>query len=395
MKNQMPIATFELSDFQISVSRQFEEVITLQMIQDFSKFSGDYNPLHNDSDFAKDLGYSSVVAHGGIQQALISRLVGMYIPGTYSVIKKVETVYLKPIFVDQKVLVTGTLKQWSGKNLDGDLEILISDPVSKANFSINRIRFGLTSKLEKAIPNTIGARQEKKTNHQEVKNILLIGGSGGIGQKIKTLFIESGKYNVFISGRSSSLVDLTFDPATSDDECLIEFCEKNSIYAIINLASKIPLKQSPSNIDIEDLCENIKIHLRPVKIIAKAIESNQLHSLKRIVSLGSAWDRNAFFEFGYESYGYVKAMTKFYLKDISRQLAKFSNLTFNIVSPSELAVGMNSNVSERSQQIIGAKNPSGKMVSVNDVFSVLIMLFDENSSMIQGQEIIISGGRVK
>lgn len=382
------------------LTRSFEETVTAETIADFSKYSGDLNPLHNDPEFARQIGYPSVVAHGAIQQALLSRFAGMHIPGTYSILKKIDTLYLNPIFPGQRVLVKGTVKQWSEKNLDGELEIKISDTIEKTVFSINRVRFGLTGgspavSMASSEHKSENTRSLGSTESQGKKAVLLLGGSGGLGRDLGKYFEESGSYRILLSGRALQEPHFCYDPLTSPDEDLVAYCVRHEIFAVIHLASKKPVKQSPSSLDVDDLCENIKIHFRPLRALTEAIKSGQVGHLKRIICLGSSWGRQHFHEYGHESYGYVKALVSMYAQDLSRELARNEDVTLNVISPSELEVGMNAGMSERSKQLMGAKNPSGKMTTTRDIFKSIHFLCGEEASMIKGQEFLLSGGRTK
>jgi 3-hydroxybutyryl-CoA dehydratase len=105
------------SDIHVGMTASFDHLVDVEMATSFSELSGDYNPLHNDRGFANKLGYKDRVAHGAIQQALISRFAGMYIPGVFSVIKRLSTAYSKPIIVGDLVRVTGIVVEWVPEEL--------------------------------------------------------------------------------------------------------------------------------------------------------------------------------------------------------------------------------------------------------------------------------------
>ncbi len=51
----MEIAKYHFKDLKIGMIASFDVVITQDMLLDFAKLSGDYNPLHLDSEFAKSV----------------------------------------------------------------------------------------------------------------------------------------------------------------------------------------------------------------------------------------------------------------------------------------------------------------------------------------------------
>lgn len=400
-----PAKILLVQDLKVGMEDSFEEVISIEKIKEFSRISGDLNPLHNDPDFAKELGKPNIVAHGAIQQYLISRLAGMYLPGKYCILKKIDTNYLLPIYPEQKVIVQGIIKQWSAKNIDGELEIRIKSPDNLTIFSITRVRFGLTEISQNSTLPTnpqdkenFHKSEERKPNSGNKKKILLIGGSGGIGREINSYFTEGNNFEILSSGRNLELPNFRYDILNDPDdngEKLATFCEINKIYAVIFLASGPPLKQSLTEINLDDLCENIKLHFKPLRDLAFNIKAGKNLFVKRLIVIGSSGSRDHFFEYGYESYSYAKLLAKLYVQDLSRELARIENLTLNIISPSEIAAGMNANMSERAKQVTGAKLPTGILTTPKDIYTTLLLLLDEKSSMIRGQELILSGGKVK
>jgi acyl dehydratase/NAD(P)-dependent dehydrogenase (short-subunit alcohol dehydrogenase family) len=390
-----------LSANDMTIGREdfFEEIITAEKIAEFSKVSGDLNPLHNDPNFAKEMGKPDIVAHGAIQQYLISRFAGMYLPGKFCILKKIETNYLAPVYPGRKITIHGVIKQFSHKNIDGELEIKIYCSKDSTLFSITRVRFGLTEENSKNVPifstaTTFHEPNEKKTNSK--KRILLLGGSGGLGQSLKSIFESKNEYDVFISGRNVPVPHLNYDPLEDGNgHILTDYCQTNSIHSVIFLASKMPPKQSLTEFNIDNFLENIKLHFKPLRDLGASIKNGQNSQLKRIVMIGSSGSREHFFEYGFESYAYTKLLAKLYIQDLSRELARVENLTLNLISPSELATGMNANLSERAKQMVGAKLPTGTMVTVEEVYNAVFLLLKDESSMIKGQEILISGGKVK
>ncbi len=48
--------------------------ITQEKINEFAKFSGDFNPIHVDEEFAKSVGLGGTIAHGAIGMAYIMKM---------------------------------------------------------------------------------------------------------------------------------------------------------------------------------------------------------------------------------------------------------------------------------------------------------------------------------
>ena len=98
---------YKINDLSIGLSESFSNRITLNMMEDFMKVSGDENPLHIDDVFARSKGFQNRVVYGMLTASFISTLGGCYLPGKYCIIQGVETKFLRPVYVGDEITVTG------------------------------------------------------------------------------------------------------------------------------------------------------------------------------------------------------------------------------------------------------------------------------------------------
>lgn len=97
----------KFADINAGDTAQFECTISSEMVSDFAKLSGDYNPLHMSEEYAATTPFKHRIAHGMIAGALFSRLVGMHLPGLYCLYLS-QTIHFKnPVYLNSEVLVTG------------------------------------------------------------------------------------------------------------------------------------------------------------------------------------------------------------------------------------------------------------------------------------------------
>ena len=61
-------------EFNIGDEYQEKFIISSEVVDKFAKFSQDYNPMHTDSNFAKNHGYAHKVSHGVIQLSYLSKI---------------------------------------------------------------------------------------------------------------------------------------------------------------------------------------------------------------------------------------------------------------------------------------------------------------------------------
>ncbi|MCS6873297.1 MAG: MaoC family dehydratase [Pyrinomonadaceae bacterium] len=86
-----------------------QKKISDDVIRKFAEFSGDYNPIHLDEEFARKTRFGRRIAHGMITGALISAVLGDEL-SEKSVVYLSQTLnFVKPVFVDDIVTVTATV----------------------------------------------------------------------------------------------------------------------------------------------------------------------------------------------------------------------------------------------------------------------------------------------
>ena len=101
------ISNYTFDDISVGLEKQFTVTITESMVDEFAKISGDYNPLHMDEKFAQSSGFKNRVCHGMLLSSLFSRLVGMYIPGKYSLYFSQTLDFVNPSMINDSVTVVG------------------------------------------------------------------------------------------------------------------------------------------------------------------------------------------------------------------------------------------------------------------------------------------------
>lgn len=94
-------------DIMIGDVASFERVVTNDDLVKFADISGDYNPLHLDENYAAQTKFKGRVVYGMFLAALVSRLVGMELPGKKALLLKESMEFKKPARIGDKLLVKG------------------------------------------------------------------------------------------------------------------------------------------------------------------------------------------------------------------------------------------------------------------------------------------------
>lgn len=103
----MTMNHYSIKELSIGLKESFNVEITPDMFEKFKEITGDINLLHNDENFAKNLGHKGRVAFGMLTASFLSTLAGVYLPGERSLIHSVETKFTKPVYIGDILTVSG------------------------------------------------------------------------------------------------------------------------------------------------------------------------------------------------------------------------------------------------------------------------------------------------
>jgi len=98
---------YTYEQLQIGQRESFISEVTEDKIHNFYKMTEDSNPLHATEDFAINQGFEGRVVYGMLTASLLSTLAGVYLPGKYSLIHEVNVIFVKPVYLGDKLTVSG------------------------------------------------------------------------------------------------------------------------------------------------------------------------------------------------------------------------------------------------------------------------------------------------
>lgn len=106
----MKMNAYTFDEINVGMQVSFEKRITSQMEDSFRELTEDVNPLHQDDDFAKEIGgerFKGHVAFGMLTASLLSTVAGVYMPGKYSLIHSVDGLsFLKPVYAQDVLKIS-------------------------------------------------------------------------------------------------------------------------------------------------------------------------------------------------------------------------------------------------------------------------------------------------
>jgi acyl dehydratase len=91
------------------IVKRFDE----EAVAAFAALSGDYNPLHMDSEFAERTKFGRRVVHGMLVASYVSTLVGMHLPGVGALWMQQSFRWRKPVFLGDTVEIVLEVTQKS------------------------------------------------------------------------------------------------------------------------------------------------------------------------------------------------------------------------------------------------------------------------------------------
>lgn len=116
----------KISELKIGQTYSLSKKFTTAEVQQFSQLSMDNNPLHLDDEFASKNLFGAKIVHGYLTTSLFSAIIGTKLPGFGSIYLKQDLNFKRPIFHNELVTATVTIK-----NIQTEKSIVYLDTVCK------------------------------------------------------------------------------------------------------------------------------------------------------------------------------------------------------------------------------------------------------------------------
>jgi 3-hydroxybutyryl-CoA dehydratase len=106
-----------IKNIKIGDSAQLSKVMSEEDVYEFSKISGDFNPVHIDAEAAKNTRFGKRICHGILVASLISAVIGMQLPGQGAIYLEQSLKFVKPVYIGDMVTATVKVMKIEGKIL--------------------------------------------------------------------------------------------------------------------------------------------------------------------------------------------------------------------------------------------------------------------------------------
>lgn len=137
-------AQLSLASMRVGTAASFEAVLSADLVDAFARLSGDASPIHVDDAFARERGFAGRLAHGALLGALVSRLVGMHLPGRDALLQSLSLSFRAPVPVGSRVRVAGEVDQVSEAARAAVLRVTLTDTADGRVVASGKAQVGFT-----------------------------------------------------------------------------------------------------------------------------------------------------------------------------------------------------------------------------------------------------------
>ncbi len=375
-------------------------VIDERVISAFAEFSGDRNPLHVDREAAESYGYARQVAHGVITLALVSRLIGMEIPGPGALWRGQEIEWLAPVFLGDRLEVRLTVRRASraGRTL-----VLLTEAFNQDG------RMVMKGEARVSVVEKISDRREVTPRENRVA--LVTGSSRGIGAAVALRLARSGMA-VVINGRTMTddLERVSQEISVAGGRVIAEPCDiadPRAVAALVDRATRVfgaldivvhgastPISTVPvQEVAFEDVKTLFDVYVGgALALLAAAVPGMRERKFGRFVVLGTS-SLLGTPPAGNAAYVAAKSALWGLVRASAVDLGPHG-ITVNMVSPGLTVTQLVEHVPARVKELEARRSPMRRLATPADTASVVAFLTSDEASYVNGQNLPLVGGPV-
>lgn len=379
-----------ISDYTVGFQKTITKKITQDMVNDFAKLTGDYNPLHVDNEYAKTTEFKKPVVHGMLGANFVSTLIGMELPGQGALWLDQKFNFLSPIRVNDTLSIVGEV-----------IEVNI-------RHNILKIAVKITNQLGKIVIEGSGhvtlteLAEKNRKPHVIGQNILLIGGTSDIGASIIETFSDQDLRLTFtyhsniekaqqlcnaFHDRFSNLQFVKFN--VTENGSLDDSLTRHNVLIFlpanpINNLSVIDTNESIISQELELSCFGF------LKVIKANVEYMKRQRFGRIIALSSEIVGGKPTK-GWFAYSIGKHALECLIKQCALELAPHG-ITSNAISPSLVDTNLTAEIPKKSKTRIMKNTPTQQLTTPKDIAYWVHALAMDGSGQLNGQVLRVNGG---
>lgn len=372
-------------------------VVTRELVDATAQLTGDFNPLHVAAAAVLAAGQSQPVAHGVILLGLISRLIGMELPGPGAVWFEHQIEFLSPVFPGDDVEVTARVARVSRAT-----NVVVLDLEARKSGDVIVLRG--TAKVR--VPSVFSQEAADMTDAEKV--VIVTGASRGLGRAIAEGLGARG-FRVVVNYRSDA------EAARAVQDAIVE--QGGAAVAVgADVSTSVGARRLFDGvIDAYGRVDAIVHNATPPIVRRACLETSAdefhaffdtyvigLHELVRAAAPGMTERR----------FGRIISVLSSYIAETPTKLAAYTtgkhalfgfcralavelgpaHINVNMVSPSEIMGPQTDELGVAAREVMTRKIPLRRLAQPTDVARTVAFLLSEDASFISGANVPVTGG---
>jgi 3-oxoacyl-[acyl-carrier protein] reductase len=366
----------------------------------FASLSGDDNPLHVSTEFARRTSFQRPVAHGMLVASYVSTLIGTQLPGPGALWAQQSFRWRAPVFIDDEISFTlrVTHKSASTRTL---------------NIAINAVnQHGHTVLEGEGTVMMLEERQPIRSLPLAARVALITGAGRGIGAAIAQALAAAGARVIinFIKDEAAA-IELQRTIASNGGQALAwqaDVTQLAEVQEMIDRAAQhfgqpvdvlinnagAAIQARPFNETAwDEMQRHFDVQIRGAFNCAQAALPAMLAAQSaRIINIGSvyAWNTPPPNLIGYVT---AKAALAAFTRALAVELSP-KGVRVNLVSPGMTETDLIAAVPERLRKVQAMQTPLRRLATPSDIASTVVFLCSEAADFITGADIPVCGGAV-
>ena len=384
--------------FKIGDKAEVIHSITEKDIQNFANLTGDTNPLHLDSNFAKRTSFKNRVVHGMLSASFISTLIGTKIPGDGALWYSQSITFLQPVWIGDEIRVIGTIIQKSESQRSFKIQIEIFNQHNQLVISgESQVNVPILENKQKELAPVTGVN-------------IVIGGTGGIGESLISKLASQGKNIIFtynknesaaidIENKHSKLIKIEKYALNIMDEYSIKkFIEHtimkySRIDALINCATDKIVNNPFSELNWKSFEDQLSIHLKSVFLLTKEIIPHFCkNKYGKVINISTIY-ADATPPLHLYDYVVAKSALSAFTKSLAVEFGPHG-ININIVSPSMTETSLIATIPQKTKLLTSMQTPMRRLAKPEEIAAVIAFLMSNEASFITGETIRVNGGQL-
>ena len=368
-------------------SAEFRVDVTAQSALDFAAVSGDWNPLHTDPSHAASTSYRHPVLHGAFSAGLVSRMAGMYLPGTDCLLHSLQLRFVAPIIPPASLVVKGHVVSDAGSS--GRVDVTVSDASTGIRYVEGSYGFGRHERGDSETTRGDRSAAESPSEPRLDEPVVLVtGASGAIGRE---LCERLGQRAVGVSRQAGAHWVQVPDAETLPSQ-LERILNGRPLSAIVHCAWP-----APDNVPLTVLSEiNGGVEHFVAAPLRQSIQLAQL--LKQygaadacLILIGSTAALPGRHNYRMPLYSLGKSLVPELAKILAVELGASRQRAIAVVFD-VIDAGMNERMSKMARAAHAGRAPSGTLPSAADAAAQLAWLLENRSMLLSGAVLSLTGG---